>query len=407
MKKIVIILLLQYAFVYAQWVPITNVVGGDIETIIIHNTDIYAAGTVAVFKSTNYGVNWSTKMTSPAMATRILLNFGSNFFCGISNATNTLGGVYKAANYDSNFSVIGLINKPVKDLVGDSQQLIAVTSESNIPKVYRSSNNGSNWSEITSNIYGEVWCAAVYDNKIYVGGQQLFVSSNSGTNWNIIFDLSNTNVIGIKDSLILLGTEYQGIYRSSNLGQSWVKTYSSNREISAIYIYGQNVFAAGDKSFLVSTNAGLNFTDRTENLGNSNITSIALLNNVIYISNGIYATQPVSIWKRPLNELIGISQISSEIPINYRLYQNYPNPFNPMTNIKFDVPATPQNSGKENVILKIYDVLGKEITTLVDKELSPGTYEVNFDGTNYPSGIYYCRMSFGESATVNKMILLK
>ena len=78
-----------------------------------------------------------------------------------------------------------------------------------------------------------------------------------------------------------------------------------------------------------------------------------------------------------------------------------------MTNIKFDVPATPQSSGKENVILKIYNVLGKEITTLVDKELSPGTYEVNFDGTNYPSGIYYCRMSFGESSTVNKMILLK
>lgn len=112
----------------------------------------------------------------------------------------------------------------------------------------------------------------------------------------------------------------------------------------------------------------------------------------------------VNVLLRPI--LTGIAEEPS-VPLSFKLYQNYPNPFNPMTNIKFDVPEIPEQSGSMNVVLKIYDVLGKEITTLVNEQMNPGTYEVNFDGTNYPSGIYYCRMSFGESATVNKMILLK
>jgi hypothetical protein len=92
------------------------------------------------------------------------------------------------------------------------------------------------------------------------------------------------------------------------------------------------------------------------------------------------------------------------------LFQNYPNPFNPTTRIKFDIrPPLSPLLGKEGtgVVLKIYDILGREVTTLVNEQLKPGTYEVDFNGTNYPTGIYFYRLTSGEYTLTQRMVLLK
>jgi flagellar hook assembly protein FlgD len=89
------------------------------------------------------------------------------------------------------------------------------------------------------------------------------------------------------------------------------------------------------------------------------------------------------------------------IPKNFGLYQNYPNPFNPVTKIKFDVPS------ESNVNITIYNTLGKEISSIVNKKMTQGSYEVNWDASNYPSGIYYYRLSAGNYTFTQKMILLK
>ncbi len=107
---------------------------------------------------------------------------------------------------------------------------------------------------------------------------------------------------------------------------------------------------------------------------------------------------------------IGIKKISTNIAKEYYLSQNYPNPFNPVTRIKFDIPATPLSSIGEGpgVRLTIYDILGKEITTLVNEQLNPGTYEVKWDGTNYPSGVYFYQLSINnEQLATKKMVLVK
>jgi hypothetical protein len=106
----------------------------------------------------------------------------------------------------------------------------------------------------------------------------------------------------------------------------------------------------------------------------------------------------------------GIIPISNEIPSEYKLFQNYPNPFNPVTKIKFDVaghPPYPPSKGEMKVSLKIYDILGKEITTLVNEQLRPGSYEVMFDGSNLPSGVYFYQLRAGDYIETKKLILLK
>ena len=99
---------------------------------------------------------------------------------------------------------------------------------------------------------------------------------------------------------------------------------------------------------------------------------------------------------------IGINvQLSTIVPKDYKLYQNYPNPFNPVTRIKYDVPS------KSDVKIIIYDAIGKEVETLVNMELTPGTYEVTWDASNYASGLYFYRIETGKYIHTNKMVLMK
>lgn len=98
---------------------------------------------------------------------------------------------------------------------------------------------------------------------------------------------------------------------------------------------------------------------------------------------------------------IGIKKISNEIPDRFLLYQNYPNPFNPKTNIKYQITKS------SNVSIKIYDLLGREIVTLVNEKLQPGLYETQFDANQLPSGIYFYKFDAGELKDTKRMILIK
>jgi hypothetical protein len=90
-----------------------------------------------------------------------------------------------------------------------------------------------------------------------------------------------------------------------------------------------------------------------------------------------------------------------ELPLAFHLYQNYPNPFNPTTTIRYALPE------RVFVHLGVYDVLGKEVASLVKEEQNPGTYTVEFNGDGLPSGVYYYRLTAGRYNEVKKMIMLK
>jgi hypothetical protein len=91
----------------------------------------------------------------------------------------------------------------------------------------------------------------------------------------------------------------------------------------------------------------------------------------------------------------------SVLPKEFQLDQNYPNPFNPSTSISFSVPS------KSFVTLKVFDALGREVSTLVSEELTAGTYSRHWDAANVPSGVYFCRLQAGEYLETKKMVLLR
>ena len=104
---------------------------------------------------------------------------------------------------------------------------------------------------------------------------------------------------------------------------------------------------------------------------------------------------------------IGIEPISTEIPQKFELFQNYPNPFNPMTKLRFNIPLSRGVSEGRGVLLKIYDVLGKEIAVLVNQDLKPGIYEIDWNAENIPSGVYFYSLITNEFTKTRKMVVLK
>ena len=114
------------------------------------------------------------------------------------------------------------------------------------------------------------------------------------------------------------------------------------------------------------------------------------------------SAEVASTWNIDLGGLItGVTPVTSKIPNKYVLEQNYPNPFNPVTKISFDLPKTGL------VSLKVFDVLGKEVATLVNEVKNPGSYIVDFDGASLSSGTYFYRLESNGFVSTKKMMLIK
>jgi len=108
-------------------------------------------------------------------------------------------------------------------------------------------------------------------------------------------------------------------------------------------------------------------------------------------------------------QMIGITPISNEVPSGFRLFQNYPNPFNPITKIHFDIPLLRGVSEGRGVFVSliVYDLLGREVTQLVNQHLKPGSYNAEWDAANYPSGVYFYKLVAGDFVETKKMVLVK
>jgi len=124
-----------------------------------------------------------------------------------------------------------------------------------------------------------------------------------------------------------------------------------------------------------------------------------------YASMNFASSDCIDSSKRPLLQItyspVGINPVSNEIPSQYKIYQNYPNPFNPVTNIKFDIPR------KSYTKIDIFDMLGKNVETLVNETIDAGSYNLDWNGENFSSGEYFYRIVTDDFVETKRMTLLK
>jgi hypothetical protein len=134
---------------------------------------------------------------------------------------------------------------------------------------------------------------------------------------------------------------------------------------------------------------------------NSGLTNLAVRSLAINSDGYIFAGTEGSGVFRSVKTTTFVGEISGTAPATYSLYQNYPNPFNPSTTIEFSIPRN------AHVMLRVYDVLGEQVTTLVSDNLSAGRHRVEWNATGFPSGVYFYRLQAGEVMQTRKLLLVK
>jgi hypothetical protein len=209
----------------------------------------------------------------------------------------------------------------------------------------------------------------------------------------------------------------QWVARYNGPGNDWDEAYSLAVDGSGnVYVTGES-FGSGtwqDFATIKYNSSGVQqWVQRYNGPGNGSdgATSLAVDGSGnVYVTGGIVASPDDNYATIKYSQPIGIIPISNEIPEAFRLEQNYPNPFNPVTRIRFDNPPSPLSERGDRggfVRLIVFDILGREVAVLVNEQLNPGTYEVEWHAGNFPSGVYYYELAAGEFRQTNKMILVK
>lgn len=403
MKTILIIIfagLFSVQISEAQWVQIEGGIGNvDIWSFFANSNKIFAGSNHTIYVSTNGGTNWTgiygefeNKWFSAIAAN------GSNIFAGTIWGPINTDGVYLSTNNGTNWALTSLNNRYVNALAISGNYIFAGTDDHG---VYFSTDNGANWFQTGLN-NRTILSLAITGTNVYAGssGFGLYLSTNNGASWTQSA-LNNLTVlsIAVNGNNVFGGTEVNGVYFSSNGGSNWLHTsLDTAAYVTSLLISGNSVFAGSYYSgFSVSTDNGTTWIQRNEGFNHSTfVRALCISNNFIFASIVGYA-----IYRRPLSDIIGINTISTEIPEVFSLAQNFPNPFNPSTKINFQVSVT------KYVELKVYDIPGNEVAELVSRQLKPGTYEVDWNAVEYPSGVYFYRLNAGEFSETKKMVLIK
>ncbi|MBK8983390.1 MAG: T9SS type A sorting domain-containing protein [Ignavibacteria bacterium] len=328
--------------------------------------------------------------------------------------------------------------------VGSNDNIFSILEQNNNQTVYigtrngvlKSTNGGTNFISINNGIPANSWVRDLESDSLgnlaAATTNGLFTSTNAGSNWQLISGIPPTDTIiklytvysqifdGKIDSYILSGTNNKRIYLAQyqnavpiafapspnpeEIVNFSAKVYAFNDNIKYelfVWTHGGGFYSTIDRGFTwVQLNNGL-----PQNPLISTGTNIKLdLNangNTIKFFCGLNENSLNGARVFSLDYKVGIQSISTEIPDNFSLEQNYPNPFNPETKIKFSVRE------KSLVSIKVFDALGKELDELVNEELAAGTYQTNFNGSGYNSGVYFYRLTTDNYTETKKMILIK
>jgi photosystem II stability/assembly factor-like uncharacterized protein len=292
--------------------------------------------------------------------------------------------------------------------------------------ILRSTNSGTSWSPRTSGTTRNLRCVhAINDIFILAAGEGIIVgSSNGGGSWTSRFtDPSKmfnklTFARGSVGSGAMWAVGNAGItYRSTDLGIAWTsQTSTTTQNLNDVYFADDSTgVAVGDGGTVRNTTDG-GATWLTDSYLNSltteNIKCIAPIHfstpqRDVFDSitvTGIAGNGILTVSTEPLTQVF---ESRSSLPSDFALHQNYPNPFNPTTRIKFALSTQERDGVRSFVSLKVFDLVGHEVATLVNEELAPGVHERPFDGTRLASGVYLYQLNVGNRTDVKKLVLLK
>lgn len=230
--------------------------------------------------------------------------------------------------------------------------------------IWKTTNGGTTWNSIdVPDFYSMEKIEFQNESTGWLTANKFYKTENGGANWEVVsdnqFDLSDSFILN--ESIWLIGSDVNGgwLQYSDNNGESWAEFSLTNRELNSIFMLNEETGWIAGQAGLV--------------MGTSNIVNVN-------------------------------DNFSGEITNKFQLSQNYPNPFNPSTQIEYNVPYAGE------VVIKVYDILGREVATLVNGFVNAGKHTATFNSNEHgslSSGIYLIRMISQDFTEVRKIMLLK
>lgn len=307
---------------------------------------------------------------------------------------------------------------------------IGVQKGNTVADIIKTTNGGLSWNRLLSTNLAIDFKSICFvnDNLAFATGYQysdtsvtglVMKTTNGGMNWTTIMnDTNRYNKVFFMNNTtgFIAGNDYSGaiILKTTNEGNSWNIIHRQDSIImEGINFYGESGvgIAYGEKFY-----TGDNYQPvvlRTNNFGQTwsvqkiqdNYPTISVMAGAMVDKYNYYLAGGTYLQGRIYNTKNGgstsINNNTGSITSDYFLSQNFPNPFNPTTSIEFNLPV------KSHITLKVYNGLGKEVIELMNEQKTEGRYEVKFDASNLPSGVYYYKLISDNFSDTKKMILVK
>jgi photosystem II stability/assembly factor-like uncharacterized protein len=324
-------------------------------------------------KTTDYGKSWyecNNGVHGNAWGVISLVTVNRKIYAGTHEGvlcTSDLGETWTELNNGIPKNDLGPLN--VNGIIGLGDTLFAGVFGSDNGGVFRSTNGGTSWSPLLTSIEF---------NGHYYG-----------------FDVNSIDVVG---NSIILSTNGFGVYSSSDFGRHWLPTSISS--LIQSFRNGSNFSLAVGGRVYVNQGQGDDWNDVTRNLAESGphyFNCAEIVGKMIFVG-----TNRHGLWKISADRITGVlGPTRTSLGYDFQINQNYPNPFNPTTTIRFELPAD------NFVTLKVFDILGKEVATLINEQRPAGFCDVKFDASQLSGGIYFYQIQAGAFRDTKKMILIK
>ena len=419
-----------------------------------------------IYKSTNSGLNWiqcntgllytHVQCVAVAPSNPNVVYAGTDSLGGWTNSgvykstdagaswTNVSAGIYDSKGVQAivvhptnpNIVYVGVFNALAVSAVG----------------LWKTTDGGTTWSAANTGIDNKQILAIAFNplnpNVLYAGTSmidptnsygpcKIFKTVNGGTSWvSVVTGIPQTqtdnnpirclSVSNFDTSVVLAGIFINataltgGMYVTTNGGASWTQKQTGLPNATGtlpraclikpgssteFYVGIDQSSATGTMGMFRSTDGGNSWSDFNGGSIGSSVTTIRAIAFKTTGNPTLYAGAATTSGVRGLHEFSwlasGISNQNSSVPSKFDMLQNYPNPFNPVTKVSYQLPV----SGFVN--LKVYDLLGREVAVLVNNYQKAGYYNVEFNGLNYNSGVYFYRLTTEKFVSTKKMILSK
>ncbi len=353
---------------------------------------LYAGGGSGLYSSTDKGNRWKE------------LNIGGWTTYVFDLATNSLGHLFVVDNYEGlrrstdngeHWVVLGLLHSPTIDA---QDRIFAEDASSGA--IVRSTDNGESWDTVFIPPSGQSIRDFTVDvhNHVFaiVDGGPIYRSTDDGATWDSVNSiLSDSYILHLATSPngdIFAGTD-STVFRSVDDGANWTLRYAIPGSIAAM------VANTNGDLFVASYDSGVYRNGAQMNGGLNTLCcrSLALdLRGYLFVG-----TFHNSVFRTVDPTTTATEESLPPLPMTFALEQNYPNPFNPRTEIRYQV------SGVSHIRLIVYDLLGREVETLVNEIKMPGTYEAGFDASSLASGVYFYRLQADGFVQTKKLLLIR